>query len=441
MDKISVSLNIAGTSCYDTGEYNMDIITKCGALAKKSGVNQVIIPDVVEDIDTYAATIKEVAASVDLPVTGFINAKKFDDVKYTLYAGAAKVIMVDSDGFFNAQEIELINESSLRFGKEKIEIYVPIFDDKIDTKDIKEIKLFGAGSVAFPNYSGKHYEGVKKLMEEVEFPVSIGFDGFSSSDHVKEILLSCEALIKIGVTSFFIMNFNCEEEELLEQFMKGIKDLEQKLLTKGASTMSFSELKLNSDGLIPVIVQDYKTDEVLMMAYMNEEAYNKTLETETMTYFSRSRQSLWVKGETSGHFQYVKELKVDCDKDTLLAKVKQIGVACHTGNPTCFYTDIMKKEYDGTNPLKVFQEEYDIILDRKNNPKEGSYTNYLFDKGVDKILKKVGEEATEIVIAAKNPDSEELKYEIADFLYHAMVLMVDKGVTWDEVVEAIAKRR
>ena len=205
--------------------------------------------------------------------------------------------------------------------------------------------------------------------------------------------------------------------------------------------MLFDKFKLNSDGLIPVIVQDYKTDEVLMMAYMNREAYENTLKTGTMTYFSRSRQTLWVKGETSGHFQYVKKLSVDCDLDTLLAKVEQIGAACHTGNRSCFYTDIMDKKCESINPLKVFQEEYDIILDRKNNPKEGSYTNYLFEKGIDKILKKVGEEATEIVIAAKNPDKEEIKYELADFLYHAMVLMVEKDVTWDEVVSAIAKRR
>ena len=117
-----------------------------------------------------------------------------------------------------------------------------------------------------------------------------------------------------------------------------------------------------------------------------------------------------------------------------------MGVACHTGNSSCFFNEIVKKEYIEKNPLKVFETVYNIIEDRKNNPKEGSYTNYLFDKGIDKILKKVGEECTEIVIAAKNPDPEEIKYEISDFLYHVMVLMVEKGVTWEEITQELAQR-
>ena len=206
------------------------------------------------------------------------------------------------------------------------------------------------------------------------------------------------------------------------------------------SKIPWSEFKLNSDGMVPVIVQDYKTDEVLMLAYMNEEAYNVTLKTGKMTYWSRSRNELWMKGLTSGHFQYVKSLTIDCDKDTILAKVDQIGAACHTGNRSCFFNELMKKEYDDTNPLRVFQDVYDVILDRKVHPKEGSYTNYLFDKGIDKILKKVGEECTEIVIAAKNPDKEEIKYEISDFLYHVMVLMAEKDVTWEEITRELARR-
>ncbi|MBP6275467.1 MAG: phosphoribosyl-ATP diphosphatase, partial [Roseburia sp.] len=129
-----------------------------------------------------------------------------------------------------------------------------------------------------------------------------------------------------------------------------------------------------------------------------------------------------------------------CDYDTILAKVSQVGAACHTGNPTCFFNEIVKKEYVEKNPLKVLEDVYEIILDRKAHPKEGSYTNYLFDKGIDKILKKVGEEATEIVIAAKNPDPEEVKYEISDFLYHMMVLMAERGVTWEDITQELSQR-
>ena len=177
-----------------------------------------------------------------------------------------------------------------------------------------------------------------------------------------------------------------------------------------------------------------------MLAYMNEESFYEPIKTGKMTYFSRSRQKLWVKGETSGHFQYVKSLTIDCDLDTLLAKVDQIGAACDTGNPTCFFQPLVGIDYDETNPLRIFESVYDTIADRKENPKEGSYTNYLFDKGIDKILKKIGEEATEVVIAAKNPNPEEIKYEISDFLYHVMVLMAERGVTWEDITEELATR-
>ncbi|MDE7014047.1 MAG: bifunctional phosphoribosyl-AMP cyclohydrolase/phosphoribosyl-ATP diphosphatase HisIE [Kineothrix sp.] len=206
------------------------------------------------------------------------------------------------------------------------------------------------------------------------------------------------------------------------------------------ATFQWADFKLNSDGHIPVVVQDYKTDEVLMVAYMNEEAYRMTIQTGKMTYYSRSRNELWIKGDTSGHYQYVKSLTADCDMDTILAKVSQVGNACHTGSYSCFFNEIVKKEYEEANPLKVFESVMGVIKDRKVHPKEGSYTNYLFDKGIDKILKKLGAEATEIVSASKNPNPNEIKYEIADFLYHMMVLMAEKGVSWEEIVEELAKR-
>ncbi len=211
-------------------------------------------------------------------------------------------------------------------------------------------------------------------------------------------------------------------------------------LSSLSCNMDWAEFKLGPDGLVPVVVQDCRTDEVLMVAYMNEEAFTKTVETGKMTYYSRSRQELWVKGMTSGHFQYVKELRVDCDCDTILARVSQTGAACHTGNHSCFFQEIAGNGYKTANPRKVFENVYQVILDRKEHPKEGSYTNYLFDKGIDKILKKIGEEAAELIIAAKNPDPEEIKYELSDFLYHAMVLMAERGVTWEEVTDELANR-
>jgi phosphoribosyl-ATP pyrophosphohydrolase/phosphoribosyl-AMP cyclohydrolase len=210
--------------------------------------------------------------------------------------------------------------------------------------------------------------------------------------------------------------------------------------------MDFSSFKLNEQGLLPVIAQDYYSGQVLMMAYMNEEAFNKTIENKKMTYFSRSRQSLWLKGETSGHFQEVKELYYDCDSDTLLAKVIQTGAACHTGKYSCFFNkiDLETQEVTELDEFKtpdIFKGVYNVIVDRRDNPKEGSYTNYLFDKGIDKILKKVGEESAEVIIGAKNEGKEEIVYEISDLLYHVMVLMVEKGATWEDIYNELDGRR
>lgn len=238
-----------------------------------------------------------------------------------------------------------------------------------------------------------------------------------------------------GVSGLFISQKDMDFAEFKNVcIQEGIR------MTSFESIMDFAEFKLNSDGLLPVVVQDYKTNEVLMVAYMNEDAFEHTIKTGKMTYFSRSRQERWVKGETSGHYQYVKMMTVDCDKDTLLAKVEQIGAACHTGNKTCFYQPIVGNAYDAKNPLQVFESVYKTIVDRRQNPKEGSYTNYLFEKGIDKILKKVGEEATEIIIASKNPNPEEIKYEVSDFMYHLMVLMVERGITWEDITKELADR-
>ncbi|PKM50231.1 MAG: bifunctional phosphoribosyl-AMP cyclohydrolase/phosphoribosyl-ATP diphosphatase [Firmicutes bacterium HGW-Firmicutes-7] len=210
--------------------------------------------------------------------------------------------------------------------------------------------------------------------------------------------------------------------------------------------MKFTDLKLNEQGLVTVVTQDHYNGQVLMVAYMNEEAFNKTFETKKAHYFSRSRNVLWLKGETSGHIQHVKELYVDCDNDTLLMKVAQEGVACHTGKPSCFYKRVdletcEAQEIDEFKATDIFKGIYNVILDRQLNPKEGSYTNYLFDKGIDKILKKVGEETAEVIIGAKNAGKDEIVYEIADLIYHLSVLMVQKGATWEDIYQELEGRR
>ncbi len=190
--------------------------------------------------------------------------------------------------------------------------------------------------------------------------------------------------------------------------------------------------------LIPAIVQDYSTNEVLMLAYVNKESYEYMLKNKETCFYSRSRNELWHKGETSGHFQKIKSMCLDCDKDTLLIKVEQIGSACHTGNYSCFFNEVFGESEEINN--FIIEEVYKMIKDRKENPKEGSYTNYLLEKGIDKICKKVGEEASETIIAAKNTDKEELIGEISDLAYHVLVLMFDKNIEVNDIKRKLAQR-
>lgn len=210
--------------------------------------------------------------------------------------------------------------------------------------------------------------------------------------------------------------------------------------------MSFiDELKFDANGLIPAVVQNKDTKEVLMVAYMNADTIEQTLETGRATFWSRSRKEVWVKGATSGNFMYAQELRVDCDGDCLVVLANPAGAACHTGNRSCFYRKVSNGELtdvEETEDLSaVVAEEEAVVRDRKRNPEEGSYTNYLFDKGEDKILKKVGEEAAEVVIAGKNRSREEIAYETADLMYHLTVMLVDNDMSWEDIYKEMKKRR
>lgn len=359
------------------------------------------------------ARLKKINELTDVPFITGGNSKRLEDIKKYLYAGAEKVFIQIAD----QESLHLMKEAFERFGKDKIAILIDktISEELLQVLDDKHFSLIIISSECL-------YKDI--LLKDTEYLLV-------SDIQAKEVPVADDKLFGVSpsVTT---------PEDILEY--------KRQLIKLGArvfslhSSIDFSEFKKDENGLVPVVVQDYKTGKVLMMAYMNLESFNLTIETGRMTYFSRSRQEIWVKGLTSGHYQYVKELNIDCDKDTLLAKVFQVGAACHTGSQSCFFTTIAKKEYKESNPYEVFEKISKVILDRKINPKEGSYTNYLFDKGIDKILKKLGEEAVEIIIAAKNPDPEEIKYEISDFLYHMMVLMAEKNVTWEEITDELNRR-
>ncbi len=410
---------VCGTKDFTPME--LDVI-ELARLYNDSGIDKIIVFDLSDDDEEHEKnihTIKNINRNVEIKVCAGGNINRLEDIKKFVYAGCLQVILNGA----RQNSMDLAEEASRRFGKERVLVSVKnvdfIFKHRSEmNENFHELLVLNP----------KILDAIENITDS---PYVVYFDDYDEAK-VTEVLHRTNIR---GVAGDFI---NAPSTDVM--------DLKSKLSSAGIKMDNFEpalkweDLKKNPEGLVPVIVQDYRTDEVLMLAYMNEEAFCTTIHIGKMTYYSRSRQELWTKGLTSGHIQFVKSLTADCDYDTILAKVSQVGVACHTGSPTCFFNEIVKKEYMEKNPLKVLEDVYGIILDRRANPKEGSYTNYLFDKGIDKILKKVGEEATEIIIAAKNPDQEELKYEISDFLYHMMVLMAEKGVTWEEITQELSQR-
>ena len=292
------------------------------------------ISDTDEEHEKNIDTVKEIVSNTDAPVLLGGNVKRLEDVKKYIYAGAVMAVL----DFSKESNRELLKEASDRFGKEKIAVEFT-GGEKNSVGDYADCVICDTEFKWKENISGRLYHA----------------ENTAADFHAEKA-----AAKKAGIPVIIY-----------------------------EPQVAFSDLKTDAHGLIPVIVQDYKTNEVLMLAYMNEEAYCHTME---------------------------------------------------SGKRSCFFQQIVKKDYTERNPYKVFEDVFRVILDRKEHPKEGSYTNYLFDKGIDKILKKCGEEATEIVIAAKNPNPEEIKYEISDFLYHVMVLMAEKGITWEDITTELARR-
>lgn len=387
-----------------------------------AGADELLVFDLSDSDDEHEEAIdlmRRINRVIRIPMVAGGNIRRQEDVKKILYSGAKRAML----NFSKPDSVKMMEDAAKRFGKEKIAVSLNDFDALFKHQHI--IEDFTSEIVFM------HRLDLNSVMNVTDVPCVIVTDTMEERELFK--ILKCPGVkglsgkyVSRKEMDFVAFKEQCEEEDIQ--------------MTSFESMMEFSQFKTNEQGLIPVIVQHYKSQEVLMLAYMNQEAFDHTIKTGKMTYYSRSRQCLWTKGETSGHYQYVKSLTIDCDLDTLLAKVDQVGAACHTGNPTCFFQPLAGNDFNETNPLKVFESVYDTIVDRKEHPKEGSYTNYLFEKGIDKILKKVGEEATEIVIAAKNPNPEEVKYEVSDFLYHVMVLMVERGITWEDIIRELADR-
>lgn len=405
-------------------EYPQNVLEAAKKYALE-GADEVFLYNYATDDATreeFLHLAKKVGREIEIPFMIGLYVPRFEDMKKGLYTGAERVVVKET----LLTDKDALAEGISRFGGEKVWLEVDSEGSFTEQERILEYKEFGIGGVLL-----KHVEiseSLKKNMAVLGLPIVI------RDSLVRNNIQDLMELDIVGVAT------NYYREKSLMKAKISMKE-NGFLVNLYESTVSFDDFKLNADGLIPVVAQDYRTNEVLMVAYMNKESFEQTIRTGRMTYYSRSRQELWCKGDTSGHYQYMKSLNLDCDNDTILAKVYQVGAACHTGNRSCFFNEIANRNYEDMNPLSILTEDYETIVHRKKHPKEGSYTNYLFDKGIDKILKKCGEEAAEIIIAAKNPDAEELKYEIADFLYHMMVLMAECNLDWNDIVKELVNRR
>lgn len=401
-----------------------------GLYYQDQGVDELVYYDIratEEGRATFLDQIRTLAKDLTIPLTVGGGIKSLEDIERTLEAGADKV-SISSAALKNPA---LISRASEKFGSERIMVAIDVLKEEDGSYQVYgaggkvpsgqealdwalEMEDRGAGEICI---NAIHTDGVQE-----------GFDLDLMAYLKREVAIPLIASGGAGKMEDFRKAFDLGIDKALgaSVFHYDILDIP---LLKAYCAMDFSQL-------IPTIIQDWESGEVLMLAYSNEESFKKMVETGRTWFYSRSRKKLWNKGEESGNFQEVKSISLDCDSDAILVRVQTQGPACHTGARSCFFNEVLPSDVDPS----IIVQEYRLIEDRKKNPQDG-YTDYLFREGLDKILKKVGEEATETVIASKNPDPAELIYEVSDLYYHLNVLLVDRGIRPAEVLEEIKKRR
>ena len=312
-------------------------------LYNDSGIDKILIYDLStgdEEHEKNIHTVKDIFRTVEIPIYAGGNINRLEDIKKFIYAGCKQVVLNGA----KSVSMSLAEEGAKRFGKDRMIVSVKNIDFLFKHKDELD-EYFHEMIVLDPSMM----DGVENI---TNLPYVVQYDNYDK-DALVDVLKRENVR---GICGAFINDTRTDIMKLKTEFAaSGIR------MDNFAPALKWSDFKLNSDGMVPVVVQDYRTDEVLMVAYMNEEAFNTTISSGKMTYYSRSRKALWMKGETSGHIQYVKSLTADCDFDTILAKVSQIGVACHTGAPSCFFNEIVKKEYAEKNPLQVFEDVLSLI--------------------------------------------------------------------------------
>ncbi len=392
-------------------------------LYNDSGIDKIMLWDLSETLEEHNNTLKvirEINRVLEISSYAFGWTSTIRDIKEYLFSGCRRVILSSSD----PELPSILEECKKRFRADRLSLAL----DDVDVifKKRTEIEEYYHDVYVFKN------EIIETLVNLTEVPFYAVVDTMDADTYVD--ILKLPTCLGIG-------------GPLLNERHTDIMMLKHRLFEQGimvllnTSNMNWSEFKHDSEGLIAVVAQDYATKEVLNYGYMNEEAFDATMAKGKMHYFDKTTGEIHMHGEKTEQFQYVKSLSVDCHKQAILAKVSQIGVACHTGNYSCFYTEIVKKDYTEKNTVKVLENVYNVIINRKKYPREGSYTNHLLEKGLNEIARKIQAESTEIILSAKDDDSEALRTELSDLLYYLMVLMSKYDVTWDDVINELAQRK
>ncbi len=418
----------------------------------KAGADELVMYDITatsEGKTIFTEMIEQVSNLISIPLTVGGGIQTIEDIERTLQAGAKKV-SINSAAITNPV---FIKEASAMFGSEKIVIAIDAKqigpntwnaythggkkDTGIDAVTwAKEVVRLGAGEIVL---NSMDQDGMKNgfniplhlaMKEAVSVPL-IASGGAGTIDDFIEVFQEGHA---DGALAASVFHYG---ELTITSVKQAIE--KEKVTKEGANEMTFDidDVQFDQQGLIPAIVQDDDTGDVLMLAYMNKESLKKSIETKETWFYSRSRHELWNKGALSGNTQEIKQMTLDCDADALLVTVRPKGPACHTGETSCFYKAVLETSPSSRTIISQLTER---IADRKAHPMEGAYTTYLFHEGMDKILKKIGEEASEVIIGAKNNDSQEVVWEIADLVYHTLVLMEEMGIHVADIKQELTNR-
>lgn len=420
-------------------------------LYDQSGADELIMYDITattEGTDLFVETIESIAKEISIPLTVGGGIQSIKDISRVLQAGANKVSL-NSAAIANPA---LINEAAATFGSSSIVIGIDAKQvaphkwnafthggTKNSNKDVldwaREVVERGAGELVINSMDN---DGMKEgfnipllvaLQEAVSVPI-IASGGAGSVQDFLDVFMNTKV---IGALAASVFHYG---EVDIPTLNKQLSNIEESVVTP-LQNLDMLHITFDEQGLIPAVVQHAETGDVLMLAYMNEESLKKSIQTKQTWFYSRSRDELWHKGATSGNTQVITKMELDCDGDTILVTVLPNGPSCHTGNNTCFSTPILSGPPSSRTVLYQLAQK---IATRKKNPVEGAYTTYLFNEGIDKILKKIGEEASEVIIGAKNNDKAEVIWETSDLVYHMLVLMEELGVSIGQIQHELLQR-